>query len=315
MASVTHFKQYLEKLEKTKSHCAVYNYLHCFCDDDKELSIELFESFYRKALLFSHWQKQFNLLHNALKQILLSFSKFHGGIGFDIAGLDDFSKWPLITVQNEKTLLEVINVYLKNNASKGDQVKVLPLKKNRVLGLVLRCNGLEVYSFSPIVILNQGRAEPLCTLSKLYYSDQYELKPFYRQMVEDKHLNFISFKFKEDKVTGYSCQGDHFQPSMEFKQKTLSNLEILFYPLKALENFFIDNKSDPHYKKLINSLHQYYRQILISPHEISSLDVQNILSHAKRHLKDIYPKDRLLFLLIANIEFHYRSKTQTLSHP
>ena len=320
MSSVTHFKQYLLKKmqEKNREHCAIYNYLNCFCHDEQELTVDLFTQFYRKILLFPYWQSHLNSLQKTLTTELASFAKLYYSTEFDPEELVPADQWQLITIQQETDLVKMVSSHLQGHSSKGDRVRALPLDKERVLGLVLKLDGnLDVFTFGPLATINQGKLEPLSTLSTLYYSSQYELRPAYQHTIEDMNLNFIHFKIKGEKATGYECQNFYFQQSTDFKQKNINEIDILFCLLKKIESLFIQPRSDPYYKQLITSLHEHYRQILIS-HSNNSFETQQILSQARKALKNLYPHDRLLFLLTANIDFHFRKqqKKQTiLSNP
>ena len=310
MVSVTNFKQYLSKKspEKKREHWVIYNYLHCFCHDEEKLSVDLFSEFYRKILLFPYWQSRLPSLQQVLRAELMAFEKFYYSTSLHLEGLIPAEPWQLVSIQRQSDLIQMVNYFLQGNISKGDRVNVLPLDKERVLGLVLKCNShLDVFSFGPLAIINQGRLEPLSTLSELHYSDQYELKPVYQHIIEDMNLNFIHFKIKEDIATGCQYQGFCFQPSNHFK-KNIKEIDILFCLLKKTESQFIQSKSDPHYKKLIQSLHGHYRQILTATHTPHVLETEQLLSQATKALKDLYPHDRLLFLLTANIDFHFRKQ-------
>ena len=319
MSSVTHFTQYLSKkiLEKNKEQTTIYNYLRCFCHDEEKLTLNLFEKLYRKALLFSHWQNYLTALQKSLIEELSSFAKLYYPIDFDLAELNFANKWQWFTIQKEKNLVEIVDQYLKDKASKKDRVKALPLEKDRVLGLILKLDGhLEVFSFGPLVLIYQGKIEPLSPLSHLHYSSQYELKPAYQQIIEDLNLNFIHFTVTKEKVTGYQCHSFCFKEFMNFKQKNIKEAEFLFCPLKKMESLFIQAKSDPHYQALIQSLHNHYRHILTKTPYDHYLETEEILCQAKKALKDLYPQDRLLFLLTANIDFHFRKqqKIASVSH-
>ena len=310
MVSVTDFKQYLSKKvpEKKREHWVIYNYLHCFCHDEEKLSLDLFSEFYRKVLLFPYWQSRLPSLQKTLGEELAAFGKFYYSTHLHLEDLIPAEQWQLMAIQKQSDLIQMIDCFLQGNISKGDRVNVLPLDKERVLGLVLKCNGhLDVFSFGPLAIINQGKLEPLSTLSELYYSDQYELRPVYQHIIEDMNLNFIHFRMKENMATGYQCQGFCFQSSSHFK-KNIKEIDILFCLLKKTESRFIQSKSDPYYKQLIQSLHGHYRQILTATHTPNLLETEQLLSQATKALKDLYPHDRLLFLLTANIDFHFRKQ-------
>lgn len=310
MAFVTHFKKYLSEKEKTKEHSTLYNYLRCFHPNEQTLTADLFTHFYKKVLLFPYWQSRLNSLQKTLKTELASFSKLYHPIGFDPEELVPAEQWQLITIQQEKDLTAMVDSHLQSRLSPQDQVKVLPLHTERVLALVLKFDGnLDVLSFGPLAIINLGKIEPITSLSELHYSPHYELRPTHQQIIEHMNLSFISFKVKKEKMTGCHYQNFCFQQSNEFKYKNIHEIDSLFCSLKKIESFFIQSKSDPHYKKLIKLLHEHYRQLLVSPVN-HFLETQEVLSQAKKALKNLYPQDRLLFLLTANIDFHFRKQQQ-----
>ena len=310
MSFVTQFTQYLSEKEKTKEHSTLYNYLRCFYPNEQTLTTNIFTRFYKKALLFPYWQSHLTSLQKTLKVELTSFAKLYNPIGFDPEELVSAEQWQLITIQRERDLIAIVDSYLQSQLSPQDQVKVLPLQTERVLALVLKFDGnLDVFSFGPLTIINNGKIEPITSLSELHYSPYYELRSTHQQTIEYTNLNFISFRIREKKITGYQCQNSWFQQSNEFKHKNIHEIDSLFCTLKKIESFFIQSKSDPHYKSLIKLLHEHYRRILTSPFS-HSLETQEVLSQAKKALKNLYPQDRLLFLLTANIDFHLRKQQQ-----
>ncbi len=313
MASVTDFKQFLSKKvpERQSEHKALYNYLHSFCHKEQKLTADLFTDFYRKALLFPYWQGRFDFLQQTVKAELASFNKFYySAEGSVLHQQAVITHRQLVAVQKQTDRVKIVEFFLQSGISKGDKVCALPWEQERVLGLVLRCDGnLDVFSFGPLSLLVRGKLEPLSPLSELYYSPQYELRPGYKHIIEDFNLNFTHFTIKEDIATGRHSRDFCFQPSELFK-KNIKDMDNLFCLLKKTESLFIQPKSDPHYKQLIHCLHDHYRRVLLSPDLLDKhfMDTQKVLSSAKKALKHIYPKDRLLFLLTANIDFHLRKR-------
>lgn len=306
MPSVYDFKKYLEKTpyEAIREHRVIYNYLKHFCAEDQALSIPLFKDFYRKALLFPHWQSHRALLSKKLTKELKHFSQFYHSLNFDPEELNSQVKWQLISLQNEQDMLKMARTYLQNKAESASAFRVLLLDKYKALGLCLSKTGdLNVSTFGPLAIIEQGQLEPLSTLCKLYYSPDYELKTEPHQVVEDGHSNFIRFKARGHMVEGVYVQGFCFQEFERIRPQHISKIPALFYPLKQLESLFIQANSDPHYKQLIQDLHKHYRQILLSPLDISA-ETKQVALKAKTALKKLYPQDRLLFLLVSNIDFY-----------
>ena len=313
MASVTDFKTFLSKKvpERQSEHKALYNYLHSFCHSEQQLTLDLFTDFYRKALLFPYWQGRFDFLQQTVQAELASFNKFYysaeEGVLPQQAVIDEPQ---LIAVQKQQDRVKIVESFLQSSISKGDKACALAWEQERVLGLLLRCGGnLDVFTFGPLSLIVQGKLEPLSPLSELYYSPQYELRSGYKHVIEDFNLNFTHFTIKEQTATGCHLRDFCFQTSEHFK-KNITKMDALFCLLKKTESLFIQPKSDPHYKQLVGCLHEHYRRVLLSPDLLEKhfMDTQKVLSSAKKALKHIYPKDRLLFLLTANIDFHLRNR-------
>ena len=311
MIYVTDFVKFLKKKQiKSKPQCAIHNYLSYFCRGEQKLTQALFTEFYKKTLLFPYWQSHLNTLQKQLSEELHAFTKSHSAL-LDPKELLPLPLGQLITLQQESDLIKAVHAFLQRNISEGDQVAIRSLNKKRVLAIILKVDGrLKVSSFGPLMLIHQGELEPLTPLSQLYYSPDYELNPAFPQTIEDNKLNFIHFQVKEREAWGLHCQDLSFQPTLQFKQQNIKEIKPLFTLLKKTESCFIQSKSDPHYKNLINGLYNHYRQILISPPK-KSLKTEALLSQAKSALKDFYPEDRLLFLLTANIDFHLRKKQNT----
>ena len=314
MAFVTYFKQYLSKKapEKNKELLTLYNYLRCFCPHEQTLTKEVLDQFLRKTLLFPHWQTNFNHLHESLKKQLEDFSNLYYSAELNPEELTSNKQWQWLNLQEKEDLLMMVQNHLeKTVVTSTDKMKVLPLSLNRVLALVLKLDGsLEIRTFGPMALIREGNLEPLSPLSELYYSPEYELKSSYPQILEDMQLGFIHFKLINGKATGFQSENFFFQISTKFTQKNLHEIYPLFYLLKKQESLFIQSKSDPHYKKLIQSLHEHYKKLLVTPLN-NNFKTEQILSEAKNALKNIYPQDRLLFLLTANIDFHFRKHKES----
>ena len=314
MFSVIHFTQYLEKksFEENPARQALYNYLKYVCDSGQALKVEVFNQFYRKALLFYYWQKRENQLRESIAEEMNSFAKCYNSFEWDSNEWNPAHSKQIIKIQQAQDVLDVVASFMKKHISAEDQIQVFPLYLDRVLVVILKKDGrLKTYSFGSLAVLHQGQIEPLSSLSELHYSDKYELDGSYRQTIEDGGTRFIYFYVKRNTVTGYECQCPFFKKITSFKEKKIEQMYNLFMRIKQIESFFIHSQSDPHYSKLVQSLHYHYHQILT--HQNNNNDnkgMQDVVNEARQALKDLYPNDHLLVLLLANIEFHSRQQQQ-----
>ena len=309
MSSVTLFQQYLtEKSKEKKEVLSLYNYLAGFCDKETPLKPSLIHHFFQKALLFPHWQSHSSFLRDQVIKDLKEFSKIYGPLSFDPEDLPLVDQWQCVQIKNEQERLNIVRQYGQNQKAKEEKLNVLPLENQQTLALILKPGGaLKVLSFGPLFLIDQGLLKPLTPLSELNYSAQYELLPDVRQTIEIKSGHFIHFKVTGDTTKGTGTQGFCFQQAEEFNVKNIDQLAFLFLPLKKLESLFIEPSSDPHYQNLVRALNQSYQQLLSEP-EKAGFSAHIALFQAKKALRNLYPKNSLLLLLTANVEFHLRKK-------
>ena len=313
MSSVTLFKSYLKEKAREKEFLSLYHYLCFFCGEKKELTEGLIKAFYKKALLFPYWQTRITFLRAQLTEALLSFSKVYGPLNFDPQKGPLADQWQCLRIKHEQEGLNMVRLHLKSQKAPEDKVQVLPIKGERVLGLILESQArLKVFVFGPLATIEQGKIVPLTPLSVLNYNAQCELSSDVRQKIEIKEGHFVHFHIQGEKATGQGFHGPAFQPLEKFQQKSFSELAFLFLPLKKLESMFIEPSSDPHYQELLRSLNQSYHQLLTCPEE-SPLRAELALFQAQKALKNLYPHDPLLLLLIANIEFHLRKNKRAFA--
>ena len=315
MFSVIHFTQHLAKkpLNNNPERLALFNYLQYVCDGEQALKVEILNQFYRKALLFYYWRKRNIQLQQFISKEMISFAKCYNSFEWDSSEWNPAKPRQIIQIQQQKDLLEITTSFIEKQLSDGDQVQVIPLYLDRVLAIILKKdNRLKVCSFGSLTILNKGHIEPLSPLSELHYSDHYELNPAYKQIIDDGGTRFIYFYIEKNRVKGYECQSPSFKQISTFKNKNIDQTNNLFNRLKQMETLFIHPQSDPHYRKLVQSLNNHYHQIL-THQTIDSTITQNIISESRQALRNLYPKDQLLILLIANIEFHARQQHSFIS--
>ena len=318
MSSVTQFKNFLfnKSLSKNKVRCTLYNYLSLFCYAKQKLTPEILHQFYKTSLSFPYWQTWWAVLKEGIEQELHDFAK-------ECALSTEFNtadwKWKdykqRIVIDDKKDLIEIVDGFLERRASKGDKIRVFDFYSDQVMVVVLKMSKqIKVYSFSPLVILNEGYLEPICSFSELHYSTHCELHSGYWHQIRTPDSGFIRFQMKNNKVYGYECRDSFFRAINHFQDIPVEKHDALFNTLKRMECFFIEPRSDQYYKQLVQLLHDHYRTLLLRPFntmtdmEISRVmeAIQQSLIQAKKAIKYFYSQDPLLVLLIANIEFHLR---------
>lgn len=313
MPAVTDFQKYLSnKLSSSsdKEFFVLHNYFSYFCRSDEQINNELLQNFYRKVLLLPYWQNRLHLLQQALTESLSDFAGLHSWSECEPEDMAKAPDWQLIKIQKEKDLVQIIDISLRKDISTGDKIKIIKHHPERVTAIVLKFDGqLKAFSFGPMIIIHNGCVEPLAALSELHYLPSFQLSPSHIQILEDAYKDFIYFKVRDNKWKGGICRGNCWEMTESFEVRKAEDCPDLFARLKQIESLYIQPESDPHYQQLVKSLHEHYRQMLINK-DCSHLDTQHILSKARTAIRNLYPNNRLLVLLTANIEFHAQKLQQ-----
>ncbi len=327
MSSVTQFKNFLFKrsLSKNKVRYTLYNYLNLFCYAKQKFTPEILQQFYKTALSFPYWQTWCVTLKKSIEQELHSFAK-----EYELSNEFSLEDWKLkdynqrIVIDDQQDLIDIINGFLERKASKGDKIRVFNFYSDQIIAIVLKLNkNIKIYSFSPLVILNEGYLEPICSFSELYYSTHCELHSKCWHQIRMSDSSFIRFQIEKDKIHGYECQDSFFRAINHFQDISIREHSVLFDTLKQIEGFFIEPRSDQYYKQLVQILHDHYRTLLLNSFntmtdgEVTKVvnTIQQSLLQGKKAIKYFYPEDHLLVLLIANIEFHLRKMSSSEYHP
>jgi hypothetical protein len=87
---------------------------------------------------------------------------------------------------------------------------------------------------------------------------------------------------------------------------TLTNTSLLreahlFYPLKRLEQFFVDRKSDPVYIEMSASLDKA-TELLLNQHPDGRKYASIVLDRSRLAIEQIFPDDKTLRVQVQNLE-------------
>lgn len=123
------------------------------------------------------------------------------------------------------------------------------------------------------------------------------------QILQTGHANWAKFQLDEEMgCHGLLVKGYSFQKTEAFLGKEMSEYAELYFGLKQLERFYIDLKSDPLYQELTALLEKALNMVGSSHPEAYSL-ADNALRRGRMALKNIFPDDKLLRLLVGNLEY------------
>jgi hypothetical protein len=151
------------------------------------------------------------------------------------------------------------------------------------------------------VALQDGEIFPLCTDFGLVYTADLQLDQRHAYQLEVGPHAAARFRMGPDGCRGIVVRGYTFQKYGVMEGGSLHRYPILFYPLKRLEQFFINRKTDPMYLELASLLEKSL-ELLSQGHPEAAKFGAKALERGKLALEHIFPDDKMTRLLIENLE-------------
>jgi len=321
MSSVTHLTQYLLKLDPQKSVArqSFYNYLKNFCEPTAPLNAQVIHKYVLYVLNHQYWQQNAKTLGESLLSDLSDFSQ-RERLDFNLQDV----RWPhqmqTVALEHQEDLEFLLKQKEQELLEPGGRLKVLPISDSQSMVLILdRSGGLRIRIFKKVCLIREGRLELLAPLTDLTYTSNLELYPNTPQILEGPMLIAARFQITDDGCFGLMVRGHMLQ-----KYETLTGGELmqhpeLFYSLKRIERHFVNPTSDPFYRDLVTQLEKVYQMLTAQMPEGKRL-APSLLQKGKTALKNIFPNDKLLMVLVTNIEFALMALekdtwTKTETHP
>jgi hypothetical protein len=148
-------------------------------------------------------------------------------------------------------------------------------------------------------------------VTQLYYSSDLELMPHVRQVLEGSLLTTHCFHVDSEGVHGLITRGSTFQKFETFIRAKLQDTQDLFASLKKVERHFINPQSDPYYQEMVTRLERANRLLGVQNHD-GLLEAERVLNKGRLILKNVFPNDRLLTLLVTHLDYGINQKR---AHP
>ena len=298
MATLYQFKDYLEQKDYEIPRLLL-NYINgCYDSHHQEFQEELIEHFYFYSMYAPGSRSmKASFTYHLLDEIQPFFRQHY----LDITRLKTLLNAQMIPIENKEDLLKTLKTYYEKDHC---SVRTLScLENTTALVLQLRSNGaLRVYRHNDLFYLQNGHLKPFPPLSHLYYNAQFELEPLKPQMLDDFCGHFYRFYADELEIKKFS---KNFSLLETKRVNRIQDYSPLFLSLKKLESYFIKAKTDPFYQELVQFLQTGY-QLLIENHPKARKTAEKCMDQAQTALRNMYPRDRLLLLLTANIEYRLK---------
>lgn len=303
MAHVTALAKHILTLEPDKdaARLCFYHYLKNLCESSEPVNVELINRFFCRALTFTHWQENSARLFQETMATLAHFQESTRQ-ELPLQGVLDSDTLQAVPVGSLRNLERAIQRNLERASSPFDQFRVLPEGEDRVVAITLQGDrSLRITVYPKVLAILEGELVPLCHDFTLFYSPSLQLHPGFIQQLEVGPHTSARFYMGPQGITGTISRGYTFQKYSAMDGGGLHQHPVLFYPLKRLEQFFVNRKTDPMYIELTGLLEKAL-DLLNGDHPDAFKFASAALERGRLALEHIFPDDKLARLLINNLE-------------
>ena len=288
--------------QNTPTRLSFYNFLRGFPHPDDSLTKELIETFFNYCMDYPHWASNKQQLGHEVQFLLENFNSFYQQ-KFDLSSIRFPQNMQMIEIEHFSDLIEAADSYVKTLCGEGERYRIIPDQNKRVIAIILRADkGLEVRCYDRKFTIRSGILEPLRKDLVLYYSPELELSAHHTHKIEIAPYITAQFRILNGKVTGTLLRGYVYQKLQEFKNESLEEQTRLLYPIKRLEQFFVDRRSDPYYNDLISQLERTCA--LIQQGDSEAMKWSSVVSSkAETALENVFLGDKLMTLLLRDLKY------------
>ena len=302
MNTTTHLARHLLAMKPNKdaSRLCFYHYLIHHCSPETPLTAKLFEDFCRMALVHDYWRENTRILSQELQFILQHYNETFM-LNWNFSDFIFPDHWQIVSIKNPVEVIYILERWVKKNFQPDQKNRVFRTKDQNYLALVQSNTGeLRVFWFSPQMLIQKAELEPLNTAIQLQYGEDLELKPNVSQYLKVEKNTYARFQILENGIKGRLIRGYTFQNHLEV-EGAVNEYPDIYYPLKKMEQFYIDPKSDPDYQDLVGVL-QKSLELLKMVHPEAEGFAGTALKRGRLALKHIFIKDNVIQSLVDQLE-------------
>lgn len=303
MANVTQISQYLFRKDpqKTLVRLSFYHFLKNASESSKIVNFQFFQEFVERCFNFPYWQERQTQFQQEFTPLIQELQELPG-IEISEEQKSILNNLQVISIRTSREFEIILKTHLKE-LSALEQHKLIITESNHFLALsLLSSGGIKVRLFQPICRVINGKLVPIDSISELEYTSYMELMPGQNQRLQVNELKTAQFFMEDGICHGKMIQGYHFQNGGTVETQSLGAVPELYHGIKALERYFINPSSDPFYRELVDQLEKVYHLL----NENNSVGLQMappLLKKGKEALRNIFQKDKLLLLLVNNIDY------------
>ena len=303
--SLYKFKDYLEERIKLPTVQLISNYIQNFYPAEYSLfESSMIENLYSWLLNEPYYRSNSQILKKEIQDEVQAFYR-KNLLDLEFAQLQKSLGSRVIQIHDKEDSLEVLNQYYQTQYK---SVRTLRLESQNTLALTLQSDGcFQAFTHSPFYTIQHGKLCPIIAFSHLYYDDQMELKPLKIHRIYDSNSECYLFSIQKHYIELKRINVKNFSLIEKKQLSSLKEEPVVFFQLKKMESAYIKSKTDPFYQELVQMLQNGYQKLLTQHPEAISM-AEKCIQEAQIALNNVYPQDRLLLLLTANIEYYLRKK-------
>ncbi|MES2855721.1 MAG: hypothetical protein V4692_07655 [Bdellovibrionota bacterium] len=303
MPHVSSLTQHISRLQPDKdaARLCLYNYLKNLCDPSRPVNSGVINAFYKRALSFAHWQENKAALFAETESLLNHFQESNR-LTLDLTDLLQVDQFQVIRAENLAHVEPIVRKFVASQVAPNEKFRLLRDSDFRLIAIVLKQDhSLSVTTFDSNLMLKDGELTPLNSDLTMFYTPELQLHPQMIQHIEAGSHSFARFHVGVEGIRGSFVRGYSFQKFASLDGGGLTRYPLLFYPLKRLEQFYVDRSTDQTYNELTAGLEKALH--LLSQDEDQGARVaQAALERGRLAQEHIYPDDKLLRLLITNLD-------------
>lgn len=304
MATANDLAQHLRTLspEKSAARLSFYHYLNYLAEANEPVASALVNRFFKRALSFEHWREHQVALFEEVYGLLEHFQQARGQ-ALDLRGLVKSNDIQAIQVRSLHHVEAALHRYFERESASASDAAMKPnvrlIADNDVRVLALQLNPLReltVTSYSRDMLIENGELVPLHSEFRLEYSSELNLVGGRRHQLDLGGNSSVVFGFTAKGVEGALLRGFTLQKTESLIGSRIEDLGAIFYPLKRVEQFFIDRRTDPVYQDLMASLEKAL-SMLESRHPEAKRYAKWAIERSRFAFEHIYSEDKLVRLI------------------
>ena len=288
------------KPNKDASRLCFYHYLIHHCSPETPLTPKLFENFCRMALVHEYWRKNTQALSQELQFVLQHYNETFM-LNWNFSDFVFPDHWQVVSIKNPVEVIHVLERWAKKSFPPDQKTRVLHAKDQNYLVLTQSETGeLKVFWFSPQMLIQDAELAPLNTAIQLQYGEDLELKTNVPQYLKVGKNTYARFQVLEKRIRGRLIRGYTFQNHLEV-EGAVNEYPDIYYPLKKMEQFYIDRKSDSDYQDMVSVLQKSLELLKMRHPEADSFS-ETALKRGRLALDNVFINDNVIQSLVDQLE-------------